>query len=388
MVIMAKKFEDNNIAAFIEAVHKYFPNWKMEILDYGIQYFKGIANFFYDLSETKKSSVKVKNSIQFTFDTKAIHSLAVIGSISQFIDSNETSKKLIELLICLELLIVDLPDSLGDIGGFRDFEGQKSIYNTVSSLFKNGNNFNGKLELNLEGAEVFCSLYENLIERATVCFEALYKRADIQDKENVMLACARIVDDYGMCVLIMHEQDLQVKSQYSEQYLLESNDRVIEPWLNDSSIWYLAQGSPLGIYAILLAFFNDSHLKAEEIKILVNFYDQTVPLLHVYLDDIQDAEEDIFNNDENIYLNLTESNDKNRFYRNHSHKEFNYDLINSYKTRKSSLIKKFAGAAEPNTKLVSDMVLFYLLLIKNKNSIEYREERITTIKQIYDEITK
>lgn len=234
--------------------------------------------------------------VPYALQTKDVHVYGVVGTFGQ--GGWTEYKRHARLLTFIELLLVDFPDTFGDLGGLRSYEDSQALYATAKAA--------------LDGQTIAPQSYSrhqplspllywlHLQTQAEV--HALLARLRPDTAEALRGVVRGLASGYAECVAIMHEPDIERRARLAVSYLTAAaKERTVAPGLDHPELWYNAQGTHLGILGLFTEALIAPELTVPDVHALTAFYDQIVPFAHVYFDDTADREVDRSLNDFNLF---------------------------------------------------------------------------------------
>ena len=285
--------------------------WKLRyILSASVVYYKILI--YLHLKRTQRNKRQLKK-ISRSLLKKRNHVLAAAGAFTQFRINNNFL--LANLISYLELLLVDIPDKIGDQLNYRSIPESRFLYSFSLSIFSEAQELPKSISGRIKRNIFIHDLLRSVTFKAKHWFENYLFFANPTLIPLIKNYAAEAVHRYAKCVEIMHIKDVPLRKKEAANYFyseMSNNENNIPAWAQNVNVFYLCGGSPLGLFAVLLQGLTKKNNSAKTITAVHNYYKYTIPFLHVLFDDICDVYEDIVvQNDVNIFFEL----EKNRSYK-------------------------------------------------------------------------
>jgi hypothetical protein len=313
--------------------------------------------------------------------------------------------QLSEAISLLERLMGDLPDTLDDLSDQRQGpERTRALHSSAIAAFTG--NLNDYIEFQYLDNRIGIVINNVFPALRTVTQEAidqiLSRISNSEVEDFLREQGAEMIRRYSACLEVMHVQDATTRYQYALAFLGEeqSKDRVIgkvESWLCDPEIYYLAHGTTLGTFGLLLEATLNPELTYDDIIAVSRFYDQVVGLMHVWVDDLLDVKEDTERNDPNLFtmisvgeLNTTLRTMREEILTDTDIKEcskleqFNHLLMHAYMQRYRTLQQAIPNHTNIHHQIIIDMLESYrdLALASDPTKILLFEEALRIVTSI------
>jgi hypothetical protein len=249
------------------------------------------------------------------FDSKSVHSLAAVGFLSECLKATDPnskiSKEAVGALVGLEMLSVDIVDSLGELDPLRNQQTQLNLFEGIREAL-----FQGKLPdnvlpiLELEDHNVMLGKWKGFLLTECQKFNADYIQTGVIPQEIVTIL-EEMNTAYFNFIAIAHAKpgDTPISRQYFLDYQttgdLQSKKQRPE-WLDSSSeLWPLFFGESISWLAVTLLSANKNIISVEQVYKLIGGY-RTTGILNVILDDLVDVEEDRLKGDPNLWQEISD----------------------------------------------------------------------------------
>lgn len=246
--------------------------------------------------DNKNNVAKAQNVIYWTLKTKKPNILG--ANLLALYLSPEDQKNFISIITRIELVTVDIADTAGDYLQLRGFDDSRKIYELSQNLLTNKILVNPFLHKNNKELHLLGQLMVD------VCLEARNEFNKIKNNEAIREYMQKNMRDYGWGLTVRHIQEKKERERRALEFYNKATTelgRTASKWI-PKEIWYVAQSTSTDIGALLFELLRKKQdLSSKDAQEVYELYNEAIQVLHQWIDDMVDVEEDQKNNDWNLY---------------------------------------------------------------------------------------